>query len=205
MCLGQCIELFKRDATQCVNQCGVSNRMCAECALAGAYDRDPVNVAEATEVGYDRALGGELRRESPEDKTRRMCDHPPRECYDCFWTPPFVEPRRTLACADLAEKRHGPLLHELFTLTTCNGKRMAIAEDLGNGKGAACMLHVEDAERIMGNVHHIGNSTDVVFCLQGYPRVGPNPATRSTDRAALSGRSIPMRTRLCRSACPCWA
>jgi hypothetical protein len=150
MCLGQCIELFKRDATQCVNQCGVSNRMCAECALAGAYDRDPVNVAEATEVGYDRALGGELRRESPEDKTRRMCDHPPRECYDCFWTPPFVEPRRTLACADLAEKRHGPLLHELFTLTTCNGKRMAIAEDLGNGKGAACMLHVEDAERIMG-------------------------------------------------------
>ena len=26
----------------------------------------------------------------------------------------------------------------------------AVAEDLGNGKGAACMLHVEDAERIMG-------------------------------------------------------
>ena len=102
---------------------------------------------QATEVGYDRALGGELRRrtESPVHKT---CDHPPRECYDCFWTPPFVEPRRTLACADLAEKRHGPLLHELFTLTTCNGKRMAIAEDLGNGKaGGSCMLHVEDAER----------------------------------------------------------
>ena len=78
----------------------------------------------------------------------KTCDHPPRECYDCFWTPPFVEPRRTLACADLAEKRHGPLLHELFTLTTCNGKRMAIAEDLGNGKaGGSCMLHVEDAER----------------------------------------------------------
>lgn len=46
VCLGQCIELFKRDATQCVNQCGVSDRMCAECALAGAYDRDRVNVAE---------------------------------------------------------------------------------------------------------------------------------------------------------------
>ena len=63
----------------------------------------------------------------------------------------LVEPCRTLsACADLAEKRHGPLLHELFTLTTANGKRMAVVEDLGGGKGSACMLHVEDAERIRG-------------------------------------------------------
>ena len=188
MCLGQCIELFKRNATQCVNQCGVSNRMCAECALAGAYDRDPVNVAEATEVGYDRALGGELRRESPEDKTRRMCDHPPRECYDCFWTPPFVEPRRTLACADLAEKRHGPLLHELFTLTTCNGKRMAIAEDLGNGKGAACMLHIEDAERIMGKfiLMYIILAIRLTLCFV-------YRATRGLDRTLLPAQQTGQR------------
>ena len=169
VCLGQCIELFKKDAARCgdspggdspvVNgECGVSDRMCAECALAGAYDRDPPRPAEATVVDIERdrrrseTIGGSASRTRSEraPAARCVCNHPPRECYDCFWTPPFVEPRRTLACADLAEKRHGPLLHELFTLTTANGKRMAVVEDLGGGNGSACMLHVEDAERIMG-------------------------------------------------------
>ena len=153
VCLGQCIELFKRDASAAANQFGVSDRMCAECALAGAYDRDPPRPAEATAVDIERnqkRVGLASRKCSERALARCVCNHPPRECYDCFWTPPFVEPRRTLACADLAEKRHGPLLHELFTLTTANGKRMAVVEDLGGGKGSACMLHVEDAERIMG-------------------------------------------------------
>ena len=149
VCLGQCIELFKRDASAAANQFGVSDRMCAECALAGAYDRDPPRPAEATAVDIERnqkRVGLASRKCSERALARCVCNHPPRECYDCFWTPPFVEPRRTLACADLAEKRHGPLLHELFTLTTANGKRMAVVEDLGGGKGSACMLHVEDAD-----------------------------------------------------------
>ena len=159
VCLGQCVELFKKDATVSdANECGVSDGMCAECALAGAYDRDPPRPAEATAVDNIERDRGRVGRDAIRTGSERapgsarcVCNHPPRECYDCFWTPPFVEPRRTVACADLAEKRHGPLLHELFTLTTANGKRMAVVEDLGGGKaGVACMLHVEDAERIMG-------------------------------------------------------
>ena len=42
------------------------------------------------------------------------------------------------------------MYHELYTLTTANGKRMALVEDLGAGRGRARMLHVNDAERLMG-------------------------------------------------------
>jgi len=53
-----------------------------------------------------------------------------RECYTCFRTSPLVAPARTVACVDLAEKRHGPMLHEMCTLTTANGNRMCVVEDM---------------------------------------------------------------------------
>ena len=79
------------------------------------------------------------------------CAHGARECYECFRTPPLVTPTRVVASIDLAEKRHGPMLDELFTLTTANGRRMCLVErDASSGAGRRGMLHVEDAERLMG-------------------------------------------------------
>jgi hypothetical protein len=40
-----------------------------------------------------------------------------------------------MACVDLAEKRNGPILNENCTLTTANGRRIVIVEDLCDGKG----------------------------------------------------------------------
>ena len=114
---------------------------CVECAV------EAVGLAarRAKDAIFGDASAG--AGSTPEPPT---CTHAPRECYDCFHTPPFVQPRRTFACVDLAEKRHGPMYHELYTLTTANGKRMALVEDLGAGRGRARMLHVNDAERLMG-------------------------------------------------------
>ena len=114
---------------------------CVECAV------DAVGLASrrAKDAIFGDASAG--AGSTPEPAT---CTHAPRECYDCFHTPPFVQPRRTFACVDLAEKRHGPMYHELYTLTTANGKRMALVEDLGAGRGRARMLHINDAERLMG-------------------------------------------------------
>jgi|EP00982_Pelagococcus_subviridis_P016444 hypothetical protein len=50
-------------------------------------------------------------------------------------TPPFCVPKRQMACVDLAEKRSGPILNENCTLTTANGRRIVIVEDLCDGKG----------------------------------------------------------------------
>ena len=74
----------------------------------------------------------------------------PQECYSCFQTPPHRQPRQTIACVDLAEKRFGPSIHEIHTLTTSNGRRTCLVEDLGSGKGNAFGLHIEDAERMSG-------------------------------------------------------
>ena len=74
----------------------------------------------------------------------------PQECYTCFQTPPHRQPKKTIACVDLAEKRFAPSVHEIHTLTTSNGRRTCLVEDLGNGKGRAFGLHIEDAERMNG-------------------------------------------------------
>lgn len=73
-----------------------------------------------------------------------------RECYSCFQTPPYRNPRHTIACVDVAEKRFGPLVHEIHTLTTSNGRRTYLVQDLGDGNGKAFGLHIEDAERLSG-------------------------------------------------------
>ena len=72
------------------------------------------------------------------------------ECYDCFMTPPHVTPKISVTCVDLAEKRFCPLAHEICTLTASNGRRLCMVEDLGEGKGRAFRLEVEDAERLSG-------------------------------------------------------
>ena len=105
-------------------------RACVECALDAAAS------PAAARAGADR---------------HSACAHGARECYECFRTPPLVTPTRVVASIDLAEKRHGPMLDELFTLTTANGRRMCLVErDASSGAGRRGMLHVEDAERLMG-------------------------------------------------------
>jgi len=74
----------------------------------------------------------------------------PAECYECFMTPPHVTPKISVTCVDLAEKRYGPVAHELCTLTSSNGRRLCMVEDLGDGKGSAFRLEIEDAERLNG-------------------------------------------------------
>ena len=110
--------------------------------------------------------------------SRSSCSHPPRECYDCFHTPPFAPPKRTIACVDLAEKRHGPMLNELFTMTTGNAKRLALVEDLGAGKGRARMLRCSDAERLMG--------FPAGWTEPCYPLNLPGRPNRWLDRASLT-------------------
>ena len=105
-------------------------RACVECALDAAAS------PAAARARADR---------------HSACAHGARECYECFRTPPLVTPTRVVASIDLAEKRHGPMLDELFTLTTANGRRMCLVErDASSGAGRRGMLHVEDAERLMG-------------------------------------------------------
>ena len=119
--------------------------VCIECALdAVASPTDGAGAFETATTGSGKTLCQDLSRIVPK------CTHKTRECYECFRTPPFVEPKRVVASVDLAEKRHGPMLDELFTLTTANGKRMCIVESTGDGTGKRGMLHVEDAERLMG-------------------------------------------------------
>ena len=74
----------------------------------------------------------------------------PAECYECFNTPPHVIPKISVTCVDLAEKRYGPVAHEICTLTASNGRRLCMVEDLGDGKGHAFRLEIEDAERLNG-------------------------------------------------------
>lgn len=176
VCLGQCLDLAGRrrersrresthseddDANENGDACGslefepsredaipdvAEGPECVECAVEAvgvAARRAKVAISRVAAGGRADAGAGS----APDPST---CTHAPRECYDCFHTPPFVQPRRTFACVDLAEKRHGPMFHELYTLTTANGKRMALVEDLGAGRGRARMLHVNDAERLMG-------------------------------------------------------
>ena len=73
-----------------------------------------------------------------------------KECYSCFQTPPHRSPRYTIACVDIAEKRFGPIVHEIHTLTTSNGRRTCLVQDLGDGQGKAFGLHIEDAEQLSG-------------------------------------------------------
>jgi hypothetical protein len=65
---------------------------------------------------------------------------------------------------------------------------MAIAEDLGNGKGAACMLHVEDAERIMGKfiLMYIILAIRLTLCFV-------YRATRGLDRTLLPAQQTGQR------------
>ena len=74
----------------------------------------------------------------------------PAECYECFMTPPHVTPTISVTCVDLAEKRYGPVAHEICTLTASNGRRLCMVEDLGDGRGHAFRLEIEDAERLNG-------------------------------------------------------
>ena len=109
-------------------------RACVECALDAAAS------PAAARAKADRHFS-----------QQKTCAHGARECYECFRTPPLVTPTRVVASIDLAEKRHGPMLDELFTLTTANGRRMCLVErDASSGAGRRGMLHVEDAERLMG-------------------------------------------------------
>ena len=159
VCLGQCVEMHRRgeasmrdDVVGGFDQDDDSPRddetakgeierravsrdecVCVECALDAVASSA---TARGEGGGFDRALSA--------------CAHGARECYECFRTPPFVTPKRTVASIDLAEKRHGPMLDELFTLTTANGRRMCVVERRENGEGRRGMLHVEDAERLMG-------------------------------------------------------
>mgnify|MGYP001492810643 CR=1 FL=1 len=73
-----------------------------------------------------------------------------KECYSCFQTPPHRSPRHTIACVDIAEKRFGPIVHEIHTLTTSNGRRTCLVQDLGDGQGKAFGLHIKDAEQLSG-------------------------------------------------------
>jgi hypothetical protein len=160
VCLGQCVEMHRRGEASMRDDVvggfhegddspsrddgnakgeigrGKTSRdecVCVECALDAVASSA---TAKGEGGGFDRAVSA--------------CAHGARECYECFRTPPFVTPKRTVASIDLAEKRHGPMLDELFTLTTANGRRMCIVERRENGEGRRGMLHVEDAERLMG-------------------------------------------------------
>lgn len=148
-----------------------------------------INVNNVNNVNNNSNSNGGDR--STPSSSSSPCRHAARECYDCFMTPPFAQPRRTAACADLAEKRHGPMLHELFTLTTANGKRMCIVEDMGSGKGRASMLHVDDAERVMG---FPAGWTEPCYPLKSHGRptnrVGADADAALTKRVGLVGIAV---------------
>lgn len=115
---------------------------------------------------------------------------PAAECYECFMTPPHVTPKISVTCVDLAEKRFCPLAHEICTLTTSNGRRLCMVEDLGDGKGRAFRLEVEDAERLSG--FPVG-WTEPCFPLKAPGRpwmraVDTNPSY--TKRMELLGRAV---------------
>ena len=115
---------------------------------------------------------------------------PAAECYECFMTPPHVTPKISVTCVDLAEKRFCPLAHEICTLTTSNGRRLCMVEDLGDGKGRAFRLAVEDAERLSG--FPVG-WTEPCFPLKAPGRpwmraVDTNPSY--TKRMELLGRAV---------------
>lgn len=155
VCLGQCVEMHRREASDADvrgivggfetddasrrddEAAGVARdggeRACIECALDAVAS--PAAAAKSGGGGFARASA---------------CAHGARECYECFRTPPLVTPRRVVASLDLAEKRHGPMLNELFTLTTANGRRMCLVERGRDGASRRGALHIEDAERLMG-------------------------------------------------------
>ena len=153
VCLGQCVEMHRRradvgdgdddDDDEDDNVFDKPDQspprvaegpLCVECALEAVAS--PTQVAGAFETALSSGGGG-----LPGNVCKPyVCSHKTRECYECFRTPPFVEPVTVVASVDLGEKRHGPMLDELFTLTTANGKRMCIVENVGDGKGTASGL-----------------------------------------------------------------
>lgn len=126
VCMGQCLDL---------NRQGVIRR-----ARSGAGEDADDDKTDPPPACTECIITGHANSHDKPNRTvvETACHHAARECYTCFMTPPFVEPRRTVACVDLAEKRHGPMLHELFTLTTANGKRMCIVEDMVERPMKAC-------------------------------------------------------------------
>ena len=185
VCLGQCIEMHRRgdegmddtivrgvDDDDACRDDGTERSACVECAL------DAVASSAAPKSG-----GGGFAR-AP------ACAHGARECYECFRTPPFVTPKRIVASIDLAEKRHGPMLDELFTLTTANGRRMCLVERTRDGAGRRGALHVEDAERLMG--------LPAGWTEPAYPLCVPGKPRRHIDYgyAALVARNGRVRSTL---------
>ena len=158
VCLGQCLELNRGTVTG-QSSATVSEDDGVVDATGTCVDCDALDAVVPSGGAWPRQGGhGDGRNDNEAMHTadlsrgrqRVLCRHATRECYECFMTPPFVTPRRTMAVVDLAEKRHGPILHEIQTLTTSNGRRMCVIEDLGGGKGRASMLHIDDAERLLG-------------------------------------------------------
>ena len=113
----------------------------------------------------------------------------PAECYECFMTPPHVTPTISVTC-DLAEKRYGPVAHEICTLTASNGRRLCMVEDLGDGRGHAFRLEIEDAERLNG--FPVGwTESCYPLMIPGRPWMKAVDSYRSyTKRIELLGRAV---------------
>jgi site-specific DNA-cytosine methylase len=163
VCLGQCLEMHRPPGGDVLRaNAGLGTDRGTDSETDGCIDdethrhskkkrnnSDAFPERACVECALDAAASPAAAR--AEADRHSACAHGARECYECFRTPPLVTPTRVVASIDLAEKRHGPMLDELFTLTTANGRRMCLVErDASSGAGRRGMLHVEDAERLMG-------------------------------------------------------
>jgi site-specific DNA-cytosine methylase len=163
VCLGQCLEMHRPPGGDVLRaNAGLGTDRGTDSETDGCIDdethrhskkkrnnSDAFPERACVECALDAAASPAAARAKADRHS--ACAHGARECYECFRTPPLVTPTRVVASIDLAEKRHGPMLDELFTLTTANGRRMCLVErDASSGAGRRGMLHVEDAERLMG-------------------------------------------------------